>query len=177
MNPHALSTLRSSSKTQAERNHGEHLTVEERACNYATMDHIRKVGIFLHRMAKELMDRADKHDQSKLHSPEVEMFTRFTSQLAHLTYGSPEYEQCRRDMGVALKHHYEHNRHHPEHFEDGINDMNLVDIFEMLCDWKASTLRHNDGCIRKSLVINAERFGISPQLARIMKNTFELLDV
>ena len=43
----------------------------------------------------------------------------------------------------------------------------------MLCDWKAATLRHDDGDIQKSLDINAERFKLSPQLKQILKNTVE----
>jgi hypothetical protein len=37
-------------------------------------------------------------------------------------------------MAPALKHHYENNRHHPEHFKNNIDDMNLIDLIEMLCD-------------------------------------------
>lgn len=56
-----------------------------------------------------------------------------------------------------------------------INDMNLLDIVEMLCDWKAASERHNDGNIRKSIEINANRFGLSPQLVKILENTADLL--
>jgi hypothetical protein len=55
--------------------------------------------------------------------------------------------------------------------------MNLVDLVEMLCDWKASSTRHNDGNIRKSIEINAERFGINQQLVKILENTAELFDL
>jgi len=79
-------------------------------------------------------------------------------------------------MKPAVDHHYEMNRHHPEHFADGIDGMNLLDIVEMLCDWKAATLRHKDGDLRKSIETNAVRFKISPQLKRIILNTIDLFD-
>jgi hypothetical protein len=53
--------------------------------------------------------------------------------------------------------------------------MNLIDLVEMLCDWKAASERHNDGNIRKSIEINASRFTISPQLVKILENTADLL--
>lgn len=80
------------------------------------------------------------------------------------------------DMKSALDHHYASNRHHPEHFVNGINDMTLVDIIEMLCDWKASTLRHNDGNLLKSIETNAERFNMDGQLKQILLNTARMID-
>jgi hypothetical protein len=49
--------------------------------------------------------------------------------------------------------------------------MNLMDIVEMFCDWKASVKRTKDGDINKSIEINSERFKMSPQLVNIFKNT------
>lgn len=61
-------------------------------------------------------------------------------------------------------------------FEHGINDMTLIDIVEMLCDWKASTLRHNDGNLLKSIDTNAQRFGFDDQLKQIFINTAKMFD-
>lgn len=154
----------------------DELTLEERATNYETMRHIRLVARLLHLFAAELMARADRHDQSKLERPEVELFTEFTNKLAACTYGSLQYEEYRKAMGPALAHHYANNDHHPEHFKGGVGDMNLLQLVEMFCDWKASSTRHNDGNIRKSIEVNANRFGLSPQLVRILENTAAVVD-
>lgn len=154
----------------------EPLTVEERATNYETFRHIEKVRNLLNTVVKELLWRSELHDQSKLEQPEVSMFTEFTPKLATSTYGSAEYEGFRKAMGPALVHHYARNRHHPEHHKNGVDDMNLIDVIEMLCDWKAATLRHNDGNIKKSIERNADRFGLSPQLVKILENTVEVLE-
>ncbi len=83
-----------------------------------TTKHIDSVSRRLMSAAIELMRRAATHDRSKLVSPEVEMFAEVTHRLKGLTYGSPEYEACRKEMlSQALGHHYYHNRHHPEFFE------------------------------------------------------------
>ena len=93
-----------------------------------TFKHIGVVRRYLGDVIRNLVIRADRHDHSKTQSPEVEMFEEFTPKLAATTYGSPEYEGFRKAMGPALAHHYANNRHHPEHFKNGINDMTLLDL-------------------------------------------------
>ena len=99
-----------------------------------TQQHIAHVADRLHRLANLLRYRADAHDASKLLPPEKEAYDRLTPRLAGLTYGSEEYRATLREMKPAIAHHYAHNSHHPEHFEDGIAGMNLLDLVEMLCD-------------------------------------------
>ena len=70
-----------------------------------------------------------------------------------------------------MAHHYETNRHHPEHFTNGFKGMNLVDLVEMFCDWVASTSRHKDGDIYNSIQQNKGRFGYSNELEMIFINT------
>ena len=49
--------------------------------------------------------------------------------------------------------------------------MTLVDLIEMLADWKAATERNKDGNIRKSIEINSGKYNMSPQLRTIFENT------
>lgn len=153
----------------------ENLTVEQQATNFETMRHIEQVRNLLNKVIVELMERAEKHDQTKLESPEVELFTEYTAKLAETTYGSDEYNEYKKKLGPALEHHYANSRHHPEHFKNGINDMNLVDLIEMLVDWRAASMRHNDGNIRKSIEINGKRFNMSDQLIKIFENSVDLV--
>src|SRR5690606_6062243 len=118
-----------------------------------------------------LVHRARLHDATKLEEPEASAFARATVRLRDLTYGSPEYDAEKARLGEALAHHYAHNSHHPEHGPDGVAGMDLLDLVEMLCDWKAATERHADGDLGRSLEINAGRFGICPQLAAILRVT------
>lgn len=151
------------------------LTLEEQATNFATMRHIERVRNLLNACITELLARGQLHDQSKLERPEVEGFTEFTSKLATSTFGSPEYLEFKKQLNKTLTHHYAKNRHHPEHWKNGINDMNLLDLVEMLCDWKAASERHNDGNIRKSIEHNGNHFNMSPQLVKIFENTADYL--
>lgn len=138
-----------------------------------TLKHIREVRGNMDRMIFELQERALAHDQSKLVSPEVEVFDEFTPKLAMSTYGSEEYKGFLAGMKPALDHHYAANSHHPEHWKNGIGGMSLLDLVEMICDWKAATMRHKDGDIRRSIEINQKRFGYSDELKGILLNTVE----
>ena len=150
------------------------MTVAE--CQVETQKHIENVRKYIRFIIDKLDLRGVKHDASKLETPEVELFSEHTLQLAQMTYDSEEYRQALQDLKPALDHHYASNRHHPEHFVNGINDMTLVDILEMFCDWKASTLRQNNGNLMKSIEQNTSRFNIDPQLAQILMNTARMID-
>jgi hypothetical protein len=78
------------------------LTIEEKACNSETWTHINKVQFYLNLFIKELLDRGNDHDQSKLESPEVELFTELTDKLAETTFGSKEYDEFKAQLGPAL---------------------------------------------------------------------------
>lgn len=151
-------------------------SLEQKATNVETWQHIDLVMRLLAVMQFEIAKRQFTHDRSKLVSPEVEIFTEFTPKLANCTYGSEEYKQFLQEMKPALIHHYAHNRHHPDFFENGVEGMNLIDLVEMLCDWMAASRRHCDGDINRSIEINATRFNLSPQLAQILANTVPLLN-
>lgn len=136
-----------------------------------TKDHIHAVMSFLASVVNQLEARKRAHDASKLQEPEKSMYDEFTPKLRASTYGSEEYKQFLKDMGAALQHHYENNSHHPEHYPNGINGMSLLDVTEMLADWKAAGMRHANGSIQQSLEVNRKRFGISNQLYEILQNT------
>lgn len=133
--------------------------------------HIHTVRKLLYGIIEDLDNRARNHDQSKLESPEAEIFGEFSPLLGETEYNSDEYRKLLEKVRPAIDHHYANNRHHPEHWPNGINDMTLLDLIEMLVDWKAATQRNKNGNIRKSIESNSERFGISDQLRKIFENT------
>jgi len=136
-----------------------------------TLKHIHKVRSLLFGVIAELDERARLHDLSKLENPEAETFGEYTPELAKTEYGTPEYEALLEKVKPAIQHHYSKNKHHPEFWPKGINDMDLCDLQEMLCDWNAAGERNKNGNIRKSIEKNQKRFGISDQLTQILYNT------
>ena len=137
-----------------------------------TLEHIHLVRNKIGIAAAELLQRGGDHDLSKLGPEEKPAFDRETPKLKSLTYGTPEYKASLEALGPALKHHYAHNSHHPEHYAEGIAGMDLFDLLEMICDWMASAKR-NAGSGEVDLVANVERFKIDPQLASILSNTLK----
>ena len=131
-----------------------------------TLEHVRRVGELMLDAIENLQRRAVRHDDSKFSAEEFESFAQETPTLKGLAYGSDEYREALRRIKPAIKRHYSQNRHHPEHHEGGIKDMNLLDLIEMLADWRAATERHDDGDLRKSIDHNAERFGYGDDVKR-----------
>ncbi|VVB50643.1 Uncharacterised protein [uncultured archaeon] len=136
-----------------------------------TLKHRELVVYYIHLIIDELMTRAELHDLSKLSPEEKPLFDEFTPKLKATPYGSPEYHENVARLGEALKHHYAVNRHHVEHFPDGVKGMNLVDLIEMICDWKASTYRQQGGNLLRSIDLNTDRLQHSDQLVTIFENT------
>lgn len=142
-------------------------------CTEDVLKHRAKVAYWLRDFAHSLERRAEIHDQSKLQDNEKSIFDVYTPKLRELKFGSDEYKQALSEMGAALKHHYSVNRHHPEHFENGIDGMTLYDLIEMFCDWLGATEER-----KKPLDIDTlkDRFNLSPQLVNILLNTTRYID-
>lgn len=143
---------------------------------FKTMRHIETVRNYLTKAAAALLYRGQGHDQSKLQPPEAGILEEYTPKLRDCTYGSDEYRKNMEGMAVMIEHHNRYNRHHPEHFKNGVRGMNLLDLVEMVIDWKAATMRHGDGDIYTSLEINAKRHGYGDELKEILLNTVKIIE-
>jgi len=148
-------------------------TVEE--CKLDTLKHISSVQNKMLELAKQLIDRALQHDRSKIEEPELSGFAN-APDLSSMKYNSLEYNENLKKLQETLDHHYANNRHHPQHFKNGVNDMNLLDLLEMLCDWSDSSKRNKNGNLQFSIEQNANRFSISPQLVKILENSINLVE-
>lgn len=137
----------------------------------STLRHSRRVDELILQLVQALLARVTKHDLSKMEPPEAATFAEIEPRLAGATYGSPAYAESLAAMGPALEHHYANNRHHPQHHDDGVAGMTLVDLAEMLADWRAAGERHDDGDMTRSLAIGKDRFHMSDQLHAVLVNT------
>ena len=140
-----------------------------------TLKHIETVQKHLGAVVADLIARAGRHDHSKLLGPEKGVFDEFTPKLRDSTYGSDEYKTFLEGMGEGLKHHYAVNDHHPEHHTLGIHGMDLIQLIEMLCDWKAATERHADGDLFRSIEQNQDRFGYGEEIRCLLHSTAQRL--
>jgi hypothetical protein len=138
-----------------------------------TRAHIRQIAARLDAVCRELRARGEVHDQSKLSGEERPWYEAVIPRLKGLKWGTVECAEAIQALGPALGHHYAHNSHHPEHYNDGVRDMDLIDLIEMYCDWAAATLRSETGDLRRSIEINCKKYGIESPLRDIFLNTFE----
>lgn len=137
-------------------------------------DHKRTVLSIISKICNDLLERGINHDNSKIEDYELYYFAE-TDRMKDVKFGDDSYKIRIKDinqpLGKALIHHYAYNRHHPEFHENGISDMNLCDLVEMLVDWIASMRCHSHKDVNSSMLFCKERFNISDQLFNVLKNT------
>lgn len=137
------------------------------------LDHKRLVGVYLQRVVSALFERATVHDFSKFDAEEFGPYAAALPRYEKAIYGTEEYNAVSAAIWPAIDRHVHGNRHHPEYFPNGINDMNLLDVVEMVCDWIAASQRTPGSTLR--LDLQRERFGINDQLYGIICRTVEAL--
>jgi len=147
------------------------MTDEERETLNDTLAHVRRVQELLHEVVGRLLNRARVHDDTKFEEPEFSKFAQVSARLDEVEYGSERYEELVAELDTALDHHYSQHRHHPEHYQEHLERMSLLDLTEMLVDWKAASERHEDGDIFDSIEKNQDRFGYSDTLRSILERT------
>lgn len=140
-----------------------------------TMKHKKLVEKNMEKIVSMLEKRAAKHDDSKLKDPEKACYDKYIPELKKVKYGTKEYDSIKKKMErEGLKHHFEENSHHPEHFKNGVAGMDIVDLMEMFCDWYSASQR-SDTSFKEGIKSNLEKYEIDGQLASILQNSVDLL--
>ena len=121
-------------------------------------------------LADELYKRAYHHDDSKLQLPEIKWLIEMDKEPRY-EYGTPEYFEKMKRWDKFFKHHYENNRHHPDHFANGIEGMNLADLCEYIVDIISYYEELHVNNALDTVNKQKERFGFDEQLTQILKNT------
>lgn len=144
--------------------------------NEVTHAHIARVATLIGEIRSHLATRGVYHDQSKFDPIEagpLQEMQDLIEREGQAAYGTEEYARRTALLGPMLKHHYACNPHHPEFFANGVAGMNLIDVVEMLCDWKAASERGQESAI--NLRYSIEKYKIDPMLASILMNTCEFM--
>lgn len=134
------------------------------------LNHKKSVKKRLEWLSKRLEERANNHDDSKLRVPEFRWLVQMDKE-PFTQYGTQEYFQKMDKWEKFFRHHYENNRHHPDHFREGILGFNLVD----LCEFTADIISYVDTLhVGKAIEIvenQAKRFNLDFQITQLIKNT------
>jgi len=129
-------------------------------------------------VSKRLLDRAIKHDASKLEEPERSAYIDPVWELntTDVPYGSDRYKELISQMGEGWKHHELVNDHHVGYFEphNPIKRMNLFVLMEMCCDWiAAASKKNNDPELALDQLI--QKYNVDEQLQQIIRNTIDII--
>jgi hypothetical protein len=133
--------------------------------------HKEAIATYMAKFCAELSYRAAVHDNSKFDPQEFDVYAQHIQDFNKHPFGSPEDNALRDKIISASLLHRKHNRHHPEFFRDGLDGMNLIDLLEMIIDWKAATERCPHDSLQKSMPLLKEKYNISDQLYNILTNT------
>ena len=127
------------------------------------------------KFVQELGVRANAHDASKRVEPEASVMREWIPVRRSCEFGSAAYNDAMGAMEPALQHHYEANRHHPEHFAGGVAKMGQLDLLEMLADWKAASLRQPGRPFATAFATSCERFHVAASLRSTLDETVTAL--
>ena len=134
------------------------------------------VKTYLEIISMLLNTRALTHDNSKSSDEEYKYYKMANSVNRNDFKTYEEYmDYIKPTLDKGLKHHYENNRHHPEFFDNGIDDMTLIDIMEMIVDWCIS-IKQNGKDLYKEIQYNFDKYNVSEQLKKIIINTYKYID-
>lgn len=144
------------------------------SADIVTHKHIARVRKLLGEFAMDMIRRGDNHDKSKfepIESGPLQEMQDLIDREGQAPYGSDEYKRRTALLGGMWEHHVANNTHHPEHYPDGISGMDLGDLVEMFCDWKAASERGEEPAMALSACV--EKYGIPPMLESVLRNTAE----
>jgi len=134
------------------------------------LKHKEKVKRRLLFLSEELRKRAECHDNSKLRDPEIKYLIEMDKEPKY-EYNTPEYFNKMKRWQKFFNHHYDNNRHHPDHFRNGILDMTLTDICEYLVDIISYYDEMHVHDAMDTVEKQQGRFGLDNQLSQILVNT------
>lgn len=141
-----------------------------------TILHVSEVQENLEEISSELKKRGHAHDRTKFQALEFDSFVSTRDKFKKANYGSPEYQECVDIVKPAVDSHYASNRHHTSYHKDGVYGMNLIDILEMLADWKAAARRSPTQNLKESLPKSYKKYNINETLQKLIENTLNDLN-
>ncbi len=136
------------------------------------INHRRAVQRWMQQFAITLLRRAENHDNSKLKSPEFELWEQMDSEPKY-AYGTKEYFEKMDRYRPLFELHWKNNRHHPEHFERSYDDIDLIDILEMICDWLSYKDNLTYTQASELVSMQCERYNFSEELRELILNTLK----
>ena len=122
----------------------------------------------------EIATRGNDHDNSKFSEDELPGFVELFEAEPTTEVQSEQYEQVIKNAD-CIQTHYRNNRHHPEH-HDYVEKMSLLDLIEMVCDWKAAAKSYRHKGLRENLAYLKKAKGLTLLQCYIVDLIVEWID-
>lgn len=119
--------------------------------------------------------RLDYNKKVYTDSNEYNLYKDAVYAMKSLEFGSPAYNKIRPALDEGFKLHSEVNPHHPEFYRDGIWDMDLFSIMEMVIDWCAAAVARGFIFKMSSVDSHATRFKMDKSIVNIIKINIPLI--
>ena len=159
------------------------MIVVSESLNYRKSTHMHKVHVdsLMRDVASEIRRRGKSHDTSKFSGIEAslgEMYYEDYNKINVLNPKETDVNTYEKKMAAAHIEHFKRNDHHIEHFENGLSDMNLIQLTELVCDILAHMMEKGyskHDCVDKIGSILKSRYDAPDELVSIVAHTVEYL--
>ena len=142
------------------------------------MRHRETVAEHLHNLADYFRHRAREHDRSKLRLDEFAGFSRINRIAREHPYGTQEYEESmdtEKGPDGCITLHFSRNAHHPE-YHGHEREMGLLDLMEMVADWKGAADTYGTNTLRDAMPVNRKRFDFDDWQWRVIELMVDWLE-
>lgn len=161
------------------------LNVKELYYESDTYKHKQIVADKMIKVVRNLLERAIKHDDSKLEESEKKYYINpvFILNTEEIPFGSTRYTEVIKEMDKGWEHHKMNNDHHIEFFvpysvqtlNDPVLCMDLISLIEMCCDWIAAASRKGNRP-EDALKYIEKKYPINVQLRQVIINTINMIE-
>lgn len=154
-----------------------HENLVKQACDYLISELKKENNSFLvNIILNNLKNEVEKHDASKWKKPEYFPYIWLTS-VYNLNYKWPD-KEMENAADEAWKHHYMHNKHHPEYWkskEYDLNKMDMVNIMHMVCDWAAMSAEFDNSLVDWYLNKASKKYNFSDWQDKLIRKCISIL--
>ena len=116
----------------------------------------------------------EEHDTDKLKEPLKSSYDKYTEELNNLSFSSDKLSKLIDQYKEFSKSHYDNADHHPNK-HNGVQNMPIPNLIEMLCDWCARLEQTSESNLRERIYAyidkQAEELKFDNALASILKNS------
>ena len=149
--------------------------LEETKALATILRHRGLIQKYLYGLSRKLEACAVEHDLSKLGVDEFAGFVKINKVAREYPYGSKEYKASLKGNNI-INLHFSRNRHHPEYHDAQVADMGLLDIIEMVCDWKSASTVYGKTTLLEALEVQIERFDLTKEHLYLIKLIIEEIE-